>query len=343
MLAAPHRPARRSFATVLLRIHMGRRLRLEYPGAWWHITNRGVEKRDIFLDDEDRRAFLNLIADAVPEFVWRVHAYVLMNNHFHLLIETPEPTLSDGMKAIEEDYATAFNKKRARVGHLFQGRFKSHLVDSETYLLNVARYIVLNPVRANFARTAGEWPWSSYRATAGVASVPQWLTTTAVLDRFNPLNEKNARTEYCRFVSHVDAAVDRPWNQLVSGLCLGSAEFVARVQEWIDERKRSGEHPQMPRLITRRATLDEVRAAVVTVTGKGLEKSASRAARLAFAELARSEARAALKEIGAALGIRSSGVGYLVRQSKERQKTDRNFADLVERAKEQIRNCNLGA
>ncbi len=136
---------------------MSRALRLEYPGAWWHITSRGVDREDIFLDDCDRRRFLRILALAVPHFRWRLHAYVLMTNHYHLLVETVEPTLSRGMKTIGGDYAAWFNKRHRRVGHLFQGRFNAQLIDSDEYLLQVARYVVLNPVRAHMVANALEW------------------------------------------------------------------------------------------------------------------------------------------------------------------------------------------
>ena len=138
----------------------------------------------ISADDDDRRTFLDLVAKAVPQYAWRTHAYALMPNDFHFLVETIEPTLSDGM------YARSFNEKHGRVGHLVQGRFRSHLIDSETYLLNVSRYIVLNPVRANFAQRPADWQWSSYRATAGLAAVPQWLTVSAILDRLDPYDRR---------------------------------------------------------------------------------------------------------------------------------------------------------
>jgi putative transposase len=118
---------------------MTRPLRQEYPGALWHGYNRGVEQRNIFLDDDDRQRFLDLLIGAINEYAWLLHAWVEMTNHFHLLIETPQTTLSHGMQAFTGDYATEFNKRHRRVGHLFHGTFGSELVEQETYLLTVSR------------------------------------------------------------------------------------------------------------------------------------------------------------------------------------------------------------
>ena len=315
---------------------MSRPLRLEFPGAWWHIHSRGVERRDIFLDDADRRRFLNVLADAVPRFRWRLHAYVLMSNHFHLLVETVHATLSRGMQRIGGDYAESFNKRHDRAGHLFQGRFKAHLIDSETYLLRVAKYIVLNPVRAGLVARAAEWAWSSHRATAGLERNGGWLTTEEILDRFHPRDLALAMIAYRKFVDDLTDA-SSPWRELVGQIYLGGAEFVNRVQERIDERRRSDQHPRAQRIV-RPATVDDVRRAVASVTGEAPVKSASSNTRLAYATIARSEALATLHEIGATLGIGPSGAKYLIDQGQRLSKEDQRFAGLLEKLRLKIRN-----
>ncbi|HSP34183.1 MAG TPA: hypothetical protein VLU46_07710 [Thermoanaerobaculia bacterium] len=257
-----------------------------------------------------------------------------MPNDFHFLVETIEPTLSDGM------YARSFNEKHGRVGHLVQGRFRSHLIDSETYLLNVSRYIVLNPVRANFAQRPADWQWSSYRATAGLAAVPQWLTVSAILDRLDPYDRVRARVEYRKFVADSAAGAINPFDDLVGGICLGSADFVARVQKLMDERTVSDDFPHEQRVVVAVA-VDDVRRAVTTVTGDAPRKSGATDVRLAFAELARSEARASLRAIGDALGIGTSGARYLLARSKQRREEDVAYATLVEEVRLKIRNCKL--
>jgi putative transposase len=316
---------------------MARPLRLEYPGAWWHITSRGVERRDIFLDDRDRRRFLSLIAQVIPHFHWRLHAYVLMTNHYHLLVETIDATLSRGMHKIGGDYATWFNARHRRVGHLFQARFKAHLIDSEEYLLQVARYIVRNPVRARLVPSATAWPWSSARATAGLAAAPQWLTTAAILERFDGWDLASAKRLYRNFVEESDG--ESPWRNLVGQVVLGSADFVARMQQRIDERQRSHEYPRAQRSL-RPATVEEVRHAVQTITGIDPTKSRRPAARIAFVELAHSEAQATLGDIGAAVGVGPTGVSYLLRRAREAAHTDRDFRDLLECIRFKIKTAN---
>jgi REP element-mobilizing transposase RayT len=318
---------------------MSRPLRLEYAGAWWHITSRGVERRNVFADDCDRRAFLRTVAAVVRGFRWRLHAYVLMSNHFHMLVETVEPTLSRGMHKLGGTYAAFFNQRHDRVGHLFQGRFKAHLIDSETYLLRVAKYIVLNPVRAGIVARAEEWIWSSHRAAAGLASVPRWLTITEILARFDPCDPAIARKLYRQFVDEVPSG-SSPWDALVGQLYLGGEEFMDRVQRRIDERSRSEEHPRAQRIV-RCATIEDVRRAVVNVTREAPAKSASPRSRTAFATLARTEALASLKEIGASLGISAEGASYLIRRSREMRREDAAFAQLIERIQLVIRNYRL--
>lgn len=144
---------------------MARPLRIEFSGAVYHVTSRGNAQQNIFLCDDDRQAFLDLLGIACERFRWQCHAYCLMSNHYHLLIETQAPSLSKGMKYLNGTYTSAFNRRHFRIGHVFQGRYKAILVEKDAYLLELSRYIVLNPVRARMVRSAKDWPWSSYRGT----------------------------------------------------------------------------------------------------------------------------------------------------------------------------------
>ena len=141
---------------------MSRPLRIEYAGALYHVTSRGDRREDIFLNDEDRHNFLAILQQVCERFNWLVHAYCLMDNHYHLLVETPDGNLSQGMRQLNGDYTQTHNRANDRVGHVFQGRFKAILVQKETYLLELARYIVLNPVRARMVREASNWPWRRF-------------------------------------------------------------------------------------------------------------------------------------------------------------------------------------
>ena len=127
---------------------MARPLRIEYPGAVYHITSRGNARADIFLMDDDRQVFLDILGNTVEKYNWLCHAFCLLDNHYHLLIETPDPNLSLGMRQLNGVYTQTFNRTHDRVGHVFQGRYKAILVEKESHLLELCRYVVLNPVRA---------------------------------------------------------------------------------------------------------------------------------------------------------------------------------------------------
>lgn len=151
---------------------MSRSLRISYAGALYHITSRGDGREKIYLSDNDREIFLSILNDVYNKFNWQFHAYCLMSNHYHLLVETPRANLSKGMQYLNGVYTQRFNRIHNRVGHVFQGRFKSILVEKESYLLELARYIVLNPVRAKMVSSVVDWPWSSYLATKGQILAP---------------------------------------------------------------------------------------------------------------------------------------------------------------------------
>ena len=140
---------------------MARPLRIEFPGALYHVTARGNARADIYLSDGDRAAFLALLARTLDRFGWLCHAYCVMSNHYHLLIETPRANLSRGMRHLNGVYTQSFNRIHGRVGHVFQGRYKAILVEQDAHLLELCRYVVLNPVRARLVARAGDWRWSS--------------------------------------------------------------------------------------------------------------------------------------------------------------------------------------
>jgi len=229
---------------------MARPLRLEHPGAVWHVTSRGNNQQDIYIDDDDRIMFLSILADTVRRFRWVVDAYVLMTNHFHLVFETPEPTLSKGMKWMNGKYAQWFNRKYKRSGHLFQGRFHGFLVEKESYLLTVMRYVVLNPVRAHMVTRPEDYHWSSYRAMAGYESAPAWLATDWALQQFGP-DLPTQQKSYRTFVDEGAAIVRSPFEAAVGQIFLGTASWIESMQTLIDSKPRSTEHPSAQRLAGR--------------------------------------------------------------------------------------------
>ena len=206
---------------------MARPLRIQFEGAIYHITSRGNARQEIFLDDADRRAFLEALAEAVDRFGWICHAYCLMPNHYHLLIETPEPNLSRGMQLLNGVFTQRFNRHHKRLGHVLQGRYKAILVERASHLLELARYVVLNPVRAKMVRSAKDWPWSSYRATSGQAEKPEHLTVDWVLSQFDS-DRSRAISAYRMFVRQ--GKDTRVWDDLRAGSLLGSEEFAERMR-----------------------------------------------------------------------------------------------------------------
>ncbi|GGO80451.1 hypothetical protein GCM10011348_17140 [Marinobacterium nitratireducens] len=220
---------------------MARPLRLEFAGALYHVTSRGNRRESIYETDDDRRLFLDVLDDVCETFNWVCHAYCLMENHYHPLIETPEGNLCHGMRQLNGVYTQRFNRQHDRVGHLLQGRYKAILVEKEAYLLELARYIVLNPVRAEMVRSAVEWPWSSYRATVGYEPDSNALFTDSILLAFD--NQRGRATEcYERFVAE-GKHQPSPWNRLRNQIYLGSEQFVDEMQKRIENADRSLEVP----------------------------------------------------------------------------------------------------
>ena len=220
---------------------MSRPLRIEFAGALYHVTSRGDGQEDIFRDDGDRELFIDVLAEVAERFNWTFHAYCLMGNHYHLLIETPDSNLAKGMRHLNGIYTQRINRKHKRVGHVFQGRYKAIIVQKQTYLLELARYIVLNPVRARMVRSAKDWPWSSYRATVGMADTPPWLMTDWILSSFSDTRSV-AIEAYKTFVA---AGKNQPavWEQLKSQIYLGTAAFVEKMQSKILAQQNLSEIP----------------------------------------------------------------------------------------------------
>jgi len=209
---------------------MSRPLRLEFEGALYHVTSRGDRREPIFEDAVDRRELLEIVGDGFDRFDAEAFAYCLMGNHYHFVIRTRRPNLSRLMRHVNGVYTQAFNRRHGKVGHLFQGRFKAVLVDEDAYLLEVCRYVDLNPVRAGIVRRPQDWNWSSYRAHAGLGKGPSWLNTAAVRERLAPeATAQAAAARYAEFVAQGRGL--KLWEEALSGqIFLGGATFVARMQ-----------------------------------------------------------------------------------------------------------------
>jgi putative transposase len=227
---------------------MARPLRIEYPGAIYHVTSRGNARQSIYQDDKDRQRFLGILDDVVKRFNWICHSYCLMSNHYHLLIETVDGNLSAGMRQVNGIYTQYINYRHHSTGHVFQGRFKAILVDKDAYLLELCRYIVLNPVRACMVKEPGDYHWSSYRATAGQGKAVDFLSTDWVLSRFGE-NRRRAQKSYREFVK--DGARVEVWKDLRFQCLLGDRDFCERFVAKLTDSREVKEIPRVQRFMAR--------------------------------------------------------------------------------------------
>lgn len=233
---------------------MTRPVRIEYPGAIYHITSRGNGRKAIFITDKDRDQFLFILAEVLKKFNWLCHTLTLMDNHYHLIIETVDPTLSKGMRHLNGVFTQWHNAEHATVGHLFQGRFKALLIEEQSYLLTAARYVVLNPVRAKIVDDPADYRWSSYRAMAGLESTPSWLTTDKILSLFDKARSR-ARLKYQKYV-HQGIGLPSPLNE-ARGLILGTNQFIDEQRGRLEPKEHLKEFITKQRM-NGRPTLDVI-------------------------------------------------------------------------------------
>lgn len=211
---------------------MARPLRIEYEGALYHVTSRGNAGRDIFVDDKDRTRFLETLSEVVERYRFIIHAYCLMSNHYHVMVETPQGNLSAGMRQLNGVYTQRFNVHHGSRGHLMQGRYKSFLVEKESYLLELSRYIVLNPVRAGIVASPQQWEWSSYRATAGLQAAEVFHQTDWILKAFS-FSRARARKLYRAFVRE-GIGKESPLRGARGGFIIGGEGFIAKMRGFLE-------------------------------------------------------------------------------------------------------------
>jgi putative transposase len=282
---------------------MSRPLRLEFPGAFYHITSRGDGREAIYLRDADFQGFIDLLGEVCQRCNWYCHAYCLMTNHYHLVIETPDGNLAAGMRHLNGVYTQRFNRQHRRVGHVFQGRYKAIFVDADTYLLELTRYVVLNPVRAGMVKTASQWRWSSYRSMIGKIACPSWLMVERVLSQFGH-HRQQAQQRYIHFVAEGQQQ-STVWQHLRHQLYLGDQKFVNQMQAYIDNPSVLLEIPNAQR----RPMVQSLADCVVGVAD-------TRPAMLkAFAT-----GQFTLKEIADYFGVHYSTVSRVVNKPKVRQR-----------------------
>jgi putative transposase len=226
---------------------MSRPWRIEFEGAFYHVLLRGVEKRDVFRDNVDRLNFLSILGRMSERFVVDVYAYVLMPNHYHLLIKTNDPNLSRSMQWLGTTYTGHFNRRHNRSGHLFQGRFKSILVENDAYLIQLSCYIHRNPLRAGLVERLADYRWSSYLAYAYGRAQPEWLDTEFLLSQFTQPNKHKAYREKTQAYAEEEKRI---WEDVRHGLLLGTEEFVDRIKATYLEGQTHKEIPQQ-RMVAR--------------------------------------------------------------------------------------------
>jgi putative transposase len=207
---------------------MSRPVRIEFPGATYHITSKGSKGQTIFHDREDRAVFLNILDNVVSRFSWLVHSYVLMDEHFHLVVEVLEANLSKGMRQLNGVYTQHYNRRHHEDGPIFHGRFKSVLFEKNTYLLPVCRHVVLNPVRLGTPSQLNRYRWSSFRATTGTTKTPSFLHTSDLLAEFSK-QDKVSRQKFREYVED-GIGCDSPLQERSNQVLLGSAKFVREMQ-----------------------------------------------------------------------------------------------------------------
>ena len=282
---------------------MARPLRITFPGAFYHITSRGNERKNVFKSNRDREKFLGYLESAFERYDAIIHAYCLMDNNYHLLLETPSGNLPQIMRHINGAYTTYFNVKRKRAGHLFQGRYKAILVEIDEYAKELSRYIHLNPVRAKLVETPDRYNWSSYKFYIGKRTPPAWLFTDFILGYFG---EKISTVQkgYQEFVNDlIKKEYNSPLEDVVGSTLLGSTDFIAFIKvKYLSKRKADKELPALKEL-TERASIQNISDKVESAMGD--EQKLARDIKL---YLCRRYTGERLKDIGKHFGIGESGV-----------------------------------
>ena len=310
---------------------MGRPLRIEYAGAYYHVTSRGNERKDVFKSQKDREQFLSYLESAVNRYDAIIHAYCLMSNHYHLILETPSGNLSKIMQHINGAYTNYFNIKRKRNGHLFQGRFKAIVVEVDEYALELSRYIHLNPVRASMVNRPEEYRWSSYLDYTGERKRPDWLKTSLILEYFG--NGKECHCKYRLFVEELlGSEYNSPLTSVVASTILGNESFVTRVTEkYVDGKQQQDRELPAARVLTTKPTLQAVLDAVKTSSiSSKLEKNVS-------IYLCHKYSGSGLKEIGEKFGIKESAVSQSSHRFITFLEKDNELREQVENIRKELK------
>ena len=311
---------------------MARQLRIEYPGAFYHITSRGNERKPVFKSKRDRGKFLEYLESASERYGAVIHVYCLMDNHYHLLIETPDGNLSKIMQHINGAYTTYFNVKRQRSGHLFQGRYKSILVQADEYAKELSRYIHLNPLRAGMVEKPEEYEWSSYKFYALKNEKPEWLFTDFILGYFGE-KHSTAQQKYKDFVnSMIGKEYKSPLAEVSFSAILGLSDFVNEIKEEFLSREKQDRNLPALKEQTDRPGIDAIDKAVESIVEKN-EKLA-RQIKLYFCHR---YTGLKLAEIGKIFGIGESGVTQTSKRFSEKVKKNKKLRKTTESIRKKLK------
>jgi putative transposase len=315
---------------------MGRQLRIEYPGAYYHVTARGNERKEVFKSERDREKFLEYLESSVVRYGAIIHAYCLMNNHYHILLETPSGNLSQVMQHINGAYTNYFNAKRKRSGHLFQGRYKAILIEADEYASELSRYIHLNPVRVSVASMPDEYRWSSYRDYIGLREAPKWLNTRFILGLFGG-SIAACRKKYRTFVEEaIGKEHESPLSGAVAATILGSADFVVEIQERHVTAKSADRNLPALRQLAKRTDIDRIIEFVKETFGENKQLAAK-----AAIHLCHKYSGVKLREIGERFGVKDSAVSQASRRFMVEMNKDRELKKVVEKVLESMRLSNV--
>ena len=305
---------------------MARPLRITFPGAVYHITSRGNERKAIFKSDRDREKFLAYLESATKRYQAVIHVFCLMDNHYHLLLETPQGNLPQIMRHINGAYTTYFNVKRKRSGHLFQGRYKAILVDMDTYAKELSRYIHLNPVRAKMVERPEAYNWSSYSFYIGKSKAPEWLNRDFILGYFSS-NTPEAQKEYRKFVGiGSDEVCRNPLEEVIGSTLLGSPEYVASIKEkFLSDQKPDNAVQALNELVDK-LCMQDIFNKVDAVFGNNC--SMGRNVKMFLCQRLTGER---LKDIGDYFGVGESAVSQASRRLKYKMKNDTRLEKKVEK------------
>lgn len=321
---------------------MARQLRIEFNGAFYHITSRGNLRDDVFFEDRDREKFLEILSKTKERYSYLLHAYALMGNHYHLLIETPKANISQIMQNINTSYTVYVNRKYQRSGHLFQGRFKGIIVDKDEYLVTLSRYIHLNPVRAGIVEKPDDYRWTSYAVHIGKKVEKALVDAGDTLSLFS--DEKGGAIKaYKDFVEAGMGSEDSPFKGLDGGIVLGAKRFKEKVARMLGKLKADGELPHVKRL---RDTVSIERVVSVCSTYYGTtaenltRRSRGKAERRVAIYLSKVLSARKNGEVGDYFGINGQAVSVAIKAIEEGREKDKRLRRNLDILKERVLNGN---